>query len=419
MVVYPPPPGGGYWRVRWREEGRRRETTARSRDAAVARASDLVARLGLGAPTNLRRAPGSALVTHYLDPARRPARGRAWSERHREEQEAYCRRFVTPVIGSVECGGLTRADFQRILERAVTRSVAEHLRRCLTALVAAGLEEGYLLARQDVLRGVHSYGGPAGEQPTLELGRLVEAADIPTATAVRALAAAAGEHTRVWWHQLQILLVAYSGLRWGEQAALTADRVDAARRRIVVDRQVLETRRDLKLAPPKSRRRRTTMFPARTPEGVDLAGLLDRRLGELAVDGLLFPSPRDGGRGARTTAATSSTQRLEPQAGPDATTRLSCGRSTRYATCSRPGPSPSRVPGSKTSPASWATPLCASPRTSASPLRPTSTTASTKHGMTARSPVEVGPKCRGCSGQRLAEVPQELIDGARRVPERR
>lgn len=297
VVAYPPASAGGYWRVRWREDGRRRETTAGSRDAAVARASDLVARLGLGAPTDLRRAPGSALVTHYLNLARRPARGRAWSERHREEQEAYCRRFVTPIIGSVECNRLTRADFQRILDRATTRSVADHLRRCRTALVAAGLEEGYLLARQDVLRGVHWYGGRAGEEPTLERGRLVEEADIPTATAVHALAAAAGEHTGVWWRQLQILLVAYSGLRWGEQAALTADRVDAARRRMVVDRQVLETRRDLKLAPPKSRRRRTTMFPARTPEGVDLAGLLDRRLGELAVDGLLFPSPR--GRWAR------------------------------------------------------------------------------------------------------------------------
>jgi integrase len=296
VVAYPPPGAKGHWRVRWCEDGRRRETTARSRDAALAKAAELVDRLGVGAPTDLRRAPGSALVAQYLDPTRRPARGRPWSERHREEQESYCRRFVTPVIGSVECGRLTRADFQRILDRASTRSVADHLRRCLTALVAAGTEEGYLLARQDVLRGVHWQGDP-GEEPALERGRLVEEADIPTAAAVHALAAAAAEHMGVWWRELEILLVAYSGLRWGEHAALTADRVDVARRRVVVDRQVIETRRGLKLAPPKSRRKRTTMFPARTAEGVELVGLVERRLAELPVDGLLFPSSR--GRWAR------------------------------------------------------------------------------------------------------------------------
>ena len=201
VTVYPPAAGGGYWRVRWREDGRRRETTARSRDAAIAKAGELVDRLGLGAPTDLGRAPGAALVAHYLDPGRRPARGRAWSERHREEQESYCRRFVTPVIGTVECGRLTRADFQRVLDRASTRSVADHLRRCLAALVGAGLEEGFLLARQDVLRGVHWH-DDAGEEPTLEHGRLVEEADIPTAAAVHALAAAAAAgRAQLWWRE--------------------------------------------------------------------------------------------------------------------------------------------------------------------------------------------------------------------------
>ena len=31
----------------------------------------------------------------------------------------------------------------------------------------------------------------------------------------------------MWWRELQVLVVAYSGLRWGEMAALTADRVGA------------------------------------------------------------------------------------------------------------------------------------------------------------------------------------------------
>jgi hypothetical protein len=60
-------------------------------------------------------------------------------------------------------------------------------------------------------------------------------------------------------------------------AALSADRVDPTRRRIVVDRALVETRQDLRLGPLKSRRCRTTMYPARTPGGVDLAELVVRR----------------------------------------------------------------------------------------------------------------------------------------------
>lgn len=160
-------------------------------------------------------------------------------------------------------------------------------------MVAAGLEEGLLLATQDVLRGVH-WRDPATEGDGLdaeEEGRFVDEADIPTASAVHALAAAAGE--RVWWRELQVLAVAYSGLRWGEMAALTADRVDVARRRILVDGQVVEGRHGLVMAPPKNRRRRTTMYPPRTPGGAELGALLARRLTEIRPDGLVFPSPRE------------------------------------------------------------------------------------------------------------------------------
>jgi integrase len=298
VSAYEPASRSGYWRLRWLEAGRRRDTTAKSRAEAVAKAGELVERLSAGTPTSLGSARGSALVARYLDPGRRPARGRAWSERHREEQESYCRRFVVPVIGEVPVRRLTRAHMQAIVERAATKSVGEHLYRCVSAMVGCGLEEGLLLVRQDVLRGVHWHGPDVAE---VELddedawersGRAVEEADIPTATAVHALASAAAARRGVWWRELEVLLVAYSGLRWGEHAALTADRVDLARRRITVDRQVIETSHGLKLAPPKNRRRRTTMFPSKTPSGVDLAALVERRLGELPADGLLFPSPK-------------------------------------------------------------------------------------------------------------------------------
>jgi integrase len=276
------------------EAGRRRDTTAKSRAEAVAKAGELVERLSAGTPTSLGSVRGSALVDRYLDPGRRPARGRAWSDRHREEQESYCRRFVVPVIGEVPVRRLTRAHMQAIVERAATKSVGEHLYRCVSVMVGCDLEEGLLLVRQDVLRGVHWHGPDVAEVDLDDedawerSGRTVEEADIPTAAGVHALAAAAAARRGVWWRELEVLLVAYSGMRWGEHAALTADRVDLARRRITVDRQVIETSHGLKLAPC----RRTTMFPSKTPSGVDLAALVERRLGELPTDGLLFPSPK-------------------------------------------------------------------------------------------------------------------------------
>jgi integrase len=150
------------------------------------------------------------------------------------------------------------------------------------------------LARQDVLRGVR-WRAPAGVQVAVEpVGRAITEAEIPTTAAVHALARAAAERSGVWWRELQVLLVAYSGLRWGEHVALTADRVDPARRRVGVDRQVIEARGHLRETLPKGRRRRVTLYPARTPANIDLAALVERRLAELPPDGIMFPAPRSG-----------------------------------------------------------------------------------------------------------------------------
>ena len=291
--AYPPARPDGYWRIRWEEAGRRRDTSARSRTDAIAKATELVERLSRGTTTDLARATGADLVAHYLDPARRPPRGQPWSERHRDEQVRYANLHVLPEIALIACQRLTRVDFQRIIDRAPTPSVAQHLRRCLTGIVNAGLEEGHLLPRQDLLRGVRWQ--PGADNGTDAIVRAITEDEIPTTVAVQALAAATAQRRRpVWWRELEVLLVAYSGLRWGEHAALTADRIDAGRRRITVDRQVVETRNTLKLGPPKGRRRRVTMYPAITPGGVDLAALVDTRLAEINPDDPLFPAPQGG-----------------------------------------------------------------------------------------------------------------------------
>lgn len=71
--------------------------------------------------------------------------------------------------------------------------------------------------------------------------------------------------------------------------------IDAQRRRITVDRQVVETRSKLGESLPKGRRRRVTMYPADTPGTVDLGAMVQRRLGELDdPNELFFPAPRGG-----------------------------------------------------------------------------------------------------------------------------
>jgi integrase len=59
-------------------------------------------------------------------------------------------------------------------------------------------------------------------------------------------------------------LAAYSGLRWGELAALTIEQVAQAARVITVDRKVVEVGGRLYVEAPKNRKFRRTIYPRRT-----------------------------------------------------------------------------------------------------------------------------------------------------------
>lgn len=69
-------------------------------------------------------------------------------------------------------------------------------------------------------------------------GRLVRGGEAPDDVAGLGKALAAGKHG--WRDELMMNTAAYSGLRWGELAALTADQVDSDGRVIAVDRKVVE-----------------------------------------------------------------------------------------------------------------------------------------------------------------------------------
>jgi integrase len=90
----------------------------------------------------------------------------------------------------------------------------------------------------------------------------------------------------------------YSGLRWGELAALTIPQVDQSARALTVDRKIVEVAGQLYLEAPKNRKRRRTIYPRRTHVGYPLADRLAARVEEARAEqqagvnplGLIFPS---------------------------------------------------------------------------------------------------------------------------------
>src|SRR5205085_3471791 len=118
-----------------------------------------------------------------------------WSDRMREEQERYCAKYVVPLIGDVRCRDLARADFQKVLDRANTASVARQLRRTLTGVVNAGLIEGYLLPRQDLLRGVRWLPADGADLDAEPSSRAITHDEIPATDAVHKLARECAERS--------------------------------------------------------------------------------------------------------------------------------------------------------------------------------------------------------------------------------
>jgi len=299
ITVYPAREGQDRWRAVWYENGSRRQCEAVSGERLAARLDKVTERLAADAP-NMERA-GADLIAYYLDPDRLPADQR-WSRKHAHTQRRLCERLAVPVIGGVPCQNIKMWHMQQVVNAAPTAQEGARVHGMISTLVGAGIEGGYVANAR--LAKVHWRAGDRPSPPPRvsvagESALWVDPAEIPSADDVERLgkALAAGCHGER--DQLMANTAAYSGLRWGEIAALTVPQVDPAARVISVDRKVVEVAGHLYVEAPKNRKRRQTIYPRTTPSGYPLAERLAARIEQARTEqglgsnplGLVFPSP--------------------------------------------------------------------------------------------------------------------------------
>ena len=216
--------------------------------------------------------PGADLIAWYLNPDRLPVESR-WSRKHADNQRRLCQRFAVPVIGAVTCQDIKVSHAQKIVNAAPTAGEGGRVHRMLSAMVGAGIKGGYLV--RPTLAEVHWQAGdrpvPAPKVTVGESALLVDPAETPSSADVGGLGRALAVGSDGERAALMANLAAYSGLRWGELAALTIGQIAQAARVITVDRKVVEVGGQLYLEPPKNRKFRRTIYPRRTPDGYPLA----------------------------------------------------------------------------------------------------------------------------------------------------
>ena len=302
ITVYPARSEGGRWRAVWYEAGARQQCEAATEAKLAPKLEKIAERLQADAP-NMRR-PGADLIAHYLDPDRLPVRDR-WSRKHADTQRRLCERFAAPVIAAVTCQDIKTEHTQKIVNAAPTAGEGDRVHRMVSALVSAGIDAGYLTSPR--LARVH---WQAGDRPLPapavsvagESALWIDPAEIPSDDDIARLGQALADGALGERDELMANVAAYSGLRWGELAALTIAQVSHAARVITVDRKVVEVGGRLYVEAPKNRKFRRTIYPRRTPGGYPLAERLTARIEEARAEheagsnplGLIFPSRRGG-----------------------------------------------------------------------------------------------------------------------------
>ena len=252
ITVYPARETQGRWRAVWHENGQRQQCEAASEAKLAAKLEKVTERLEADAPNMKLR--GADLIAYYLSPDRLPVQ-RQWSRKHAHTQRRLCERFAAPVIDAIVCQDIKTEHMQTIVNAASTPGEGDRVQGMISALVTAGLQGGYLTSAR--LAKAHWQAGDRPMPPPRvtvagESALWVDPAEVPADVDVARLgqALATGRHGDR--DELMASTAAYSGLRWGELAALTIPQVDQAARVITVDRKVVEVSGQLYLEAPKT-----------------------------------------------------------------------------------------------------------------------------------------------------------------------
>ena len=275
---------GKYWRITWKENDRRKDTTATSAEAAYAKAAEI--------EKKIRRAVGdkesqkvAELLTAYLDPTRRTKKGADWGAKHEHSQKSLIKKHIKPQIGDLACDEITNDHLQAIVKNASTDSTAKHLQSCISALINWAHVDGWINTEpKKLLAGITHENRRRKKNRGLRAGEtdlFVDRRNIPSHQNVHDLAKSAVITGGKWWYELLVNLDAYSGVRYGELFDLDIDSIDVEGREITVETQVLEVSGRFTRTTPKWGTVRKTVFPKKTPCGYDLQKALRRRVKEL------------------------------------------------------------------------------------------------------------------------------------------
>lgn len=309
VTIHPPTAKNPYHQIVYWLDGQRKVTSGgRTAAEAVSKAAALTKRVKTKA-TKSDKTVGQ-MWEAWVSPQR--PRAKAWSAKHESTMVWIGQRHIAPTIGSKPCQALTRDDVQRCLNHAPTYGEGKRLRTALKTALKFGYQEGYLTDRAEKLIDGVYWVPPPGmvipEDEGSEQGAdesYVPPEQIPDAESVARLAWSMGNLlTHSSWDELMVFAAAYSGIRLGEMFALSADDVNTSNRTIRVRRQVQSIRGKGQVVDlPKGRKRRTTIYPVRTPptqrypDGYPLADEMRRRKTRAAKEGgerLMFPAPGGG-----------------------------------------------------------------------------------------------------------------------------
>lgn len=273
-----------YWRIVWRENGRSRDTSAKTADAAFKKAAEIEKRI-MRSSGDKELQEASLMLAAYLDPHKRSVNGSDWGASHDNSQRLLIKKYVAPKLEKVTCDAISNELLREIVAQAPSDSVADHLQRCLSAMINWASRDGWLSKEPKTLLAGISHdrrrrsklrGSRAGE--TL---LFVDKRNIPSHDDVKQLAEAMAEVGHDWWYELLAYLAAYSGLRLGELLDLDIDSIDINKRVITVTTQCLQVNGKATRTAPKWGTTRKTVFPVTTPQGYALKKALERRIKEL------------------------------------------------------------------------------------------------------------------------------------------